>query len=424
VTRLVRTLRLGLADLLEGEYRTVEFDVDGASDGASDRARDNAAAGRGTSVEVTLDYDREHAVVDLGCSGPAGWRGWSGGARTSFVITPDAATPGYLPGALEPGTWSVQLGLYRLPVDPIDVTVTVELPATSAPPPEPAGQPRPDAPRLSSRALPALDGLTWFAGDFHAHSTHSDGEQSLGELAGLAVRNGLDFLAVTEHNTVSHHPLLHGVGRAHGITLLPGQEVTTSRGHANAFGDIGWVDFREHPDRWVETVAARGGVLSINHPLQEEWAWQHRLAALPDALELWHVTWFREQTATAPWTLLSRWRDDVVLLGGSDYHHPRHGYLPGTPVTWVAAQDRDPEAILAGVRAGRTAMSRPGPDAPVLVRVGGDLVALEADGAVLVDVDGRRRMLQGERAVVTADGAGHGPFRLESARGEILAVTR
>lgn len=405
MNRLVRRLRLGLADLLEREYRTIEFDVDGDE-----------------SVRVTLDYDREHAVVDLGCAGPSGWRGWSGGARSSFVITPDAATPGYLPGPLEPGTWSVQLGLYRLPTEPIEITVTVELPAP-APPPEPLGEPLRDAPRLSSRGLPAPAGLTWFAGDFHAHSTHSDGEQSLGELAALAVRNGLDFLAVTEHNTVSHHPLLPAVGATHGITLLPGQEVTTARGHANAFGDIGWVDFREHPDRWVEEVSARGGVLSINHPLQEEWAWQHRLAALPDALELWHVTWFREQTATAPWTLLSRWRDDVVLLGGSDYHHPRHGYLPGTPVTWVAAADRSPEALLDGMRSGRTAITRPGPDAPALVRQGDDLIALEADGTVLADADGRRRMVRGGRVVVPAERAGRGPFRLESAGREILAIT-
>jgi hypothetical protein len=31
------------------------------------------------SVDVRLRYDRAAGVVDLGCMGPAGFRGWSGG---------------------------------------------------------------------------------------------------------------------------------------------------------------------------------------------------------------------------------------------------------------------------------------------------------------------------------------------------------
>ncbi|GAA5144480.1 hypothetical protein GCM10025768_00220 [Microbacterium pseudoresistens] len=405
MTTTRHTLRLGRDDAFENDVIGIPFEIGAGDD----------------SVEVTLSYDRDAAVIDLGCEGTDGWRGWSGGARSSFVIRADAATPGYVPGPLEPGEWSVQLGLYKMPVEPVDVTVVIETPARSAIPDEPLGAPRPDAPRASARNLPAPAGLTWFAGDFHAHSTHSDGAQSLGELAALAVGNGLDFLAVTEHNTVSHHPLLDGVGAAHGITLLPGQEVTTPHGHANAFGEIGWIDFREPAHRWVTEAAERGGLLSINHPLQGDWAWQHPLDALPAALELWHVSWFLEATATAPWALLARWRRDAVLLGGSDYHSPELKYLPGTPVTWVAAEERSPEAILDAVHAGRTAITRlPTPDAPALVRVGVELIAMAADGTVFCDVEGRRRLLHGDRVVLPGSG---GPFRLESATGECLAIS-
>ena len=38
------------------------------------------------ALRVELDYDRgDGAVLDLGCFGPGGFRGWSGGARESFV---------------------------------------------------------------------------------------------------------------------------------------------------------------------------------------------------------------------------------------------------------------------------------------------------------------------------------------------------
>jgi hypothetical protein len=78
------------------------------------------------SIAVELEFDQASgAVIDLGCEGAKGWRGWSGGARRSYVITQDAATPGYVPGDLEPGEWHVVLGLHRLPASGVEVTVTI-----------------------------------------------------------------------------------------------------------------------------------------------------------------------------------------------------------------------------------------------------------------------------------------------------------
>ena len=65
----------------------------------------------------------------------------------------------------------------------------------------------------------------------------------------------MDFLAVTEHNTVSHHPYLHAVGARHSILLIPGQEVTTDWGHANVFGETGWVDFHQNPNSGYDVLS-------------------------------------------------------------------------------------------------------------------------------------------------------------------------
>src|SRR5438067_10824017 len=96
-------------------------------------------------LRVELEYDRaDGAVLDLGCLGPGGFRGWSGGARREFVITPDAATPGYLPGELEPGTWQVMIGLYRVPAGGAEYQVAAETnssPGRLAVPPGPAPPP-------------------------------------------------------------------------------------------------------------------------------------------------------------------------------------------------------------------------------------------------------------------------------------------
>ncbi len=72
-------------------------------------------AGTG-ALRVTLSYPRDSgAVMDLGCFDPAGFRGWSGGARDSFVVAEFGATPGYLAGPVTAGLWQVVIGLHLVP---------------------------------------------------------------------------------------------------------------------------------------------------------------------------------------------------------------------------------------------------------------------------------------------------------------------
>jgi len=379
----------------------------------------------GPSLEIEIAYDTSQAVVDLGCESPAGWRGWSGSARHRFVITSEAATPGYRPGELEAGEWAVVLGLHSIPTDGVDVQVEIRSPAISRPVAEPWAAPA-ACPASSSRLLPAPAGPRWYAGDFQAHTLHCDGSESISQLAARGVRAGLDFLAVTDHNTVSHHEHLPGVSAAHGITLLPGQEITTGRGHANAFGDIGWIDFRRPASSWVDEVAGRGGVLSVNHLIVGDCSWLHRL---PRAIELWHISWFRDLSSTQAWAFWQRWGRDVVPIGGSDFHRPGQGWTVGTPTTWVAAEDSSPEAILDGVQRGRTAINvgvRPDatPDplcTPVLLRVDDEVHAIHAEGAVLVDLEGRQRRITSRHQSVPSSW-GMGSLHLEDADRRLLAV--
>ena len=95
-----------------------------------------------------------------------------------------------------------------MPIDGIDYRVTAEVTGAGgrlAPEPQP-GPPAPLAQR-PPRAYPARvgSGRRWLAGDLHTHTVHSDGVMTVPELARFAAGRGLDFLAVTDHNTVSHH---------------------------------------------------------------------------------------------------------------------------------------------------------------------------------------------------------------------------
>jgi hypothetical protein len=74
-------------------------------------------------------------ALDIGVFSPAGvqlgnqrgFRGWSGGFRDRFTISAAAATPGYLPGPIEPGRWHLILGPYTVAAQGLTYTVGVTL---------------------------------------------------------------------------------------------------------------------------------------------------------------------------------------------------------------------------------------------------------------------------------------------------------
>ena len=74
-----------------------------------------------------------------------------------------------------------------------------------------------------------------FRGDLHCHTHHSDAKGAPETLAKNARRNGLDFLAVTDHNTTSQWKYF-GPSSTPDLIFVPGMEITTARGHANIFG--------------------------------------------------------------------------------------------------------------------------------------------------------------------------------------------
>ncbi|WP_433014403.1 CehA/McbA family metallohydrolase [Kribbella sp. CA-294648] len=345
----------------------------------------------------------EGAVIDLGCEGAGGWRGWSGGARRTFAITPSAATPGYLAGELEEGTWFVVIGLHRVPVEGVELEVEAvtgpvsvipgldEYAALTAAVGVPARPPR--------RELPAGEGLRWVAGDFHAHSLHSDGSTPVANLAALAVSAGLDVMAITDHNTVAHQSELSEVGRQFGIGLIPGQEVTTDTGHANAFGGIGAIDFRRPASYWVSEVAGRGGLLSINHPLGGDCSWRYPLPEHPPLAEVWHSSWL-DHTWGGPIAWWQAWGlGNTTPIGGSDFHNPSSLTLPGTPTTWLAidAAAEGPDelvpAVLDALAAGRTAISA-GYTGPVVLHNDNELVVIDAPNTLLLTPDGTRHPIR------------------------------
>ncbi len=184
---------------------------------------------------------------------------------------------------------------------------------------------------------------------------------------------GLDFLAVTEHNTISHYPELAAYRGP--VLLIPGQEVTTYKGHLNAWACDRWLDFRVRtPDdmAWVvEQAHRRGALVSINHPKYDGPDWELGQDLDVDCVEVWQAPWFvSNYESLAFWERMLNAGRRIVGVGGSDCHvAPRPDQQPmprlAQPTTWVWAEELSVRGILAGIRAGHVHISS-GPDGPRL----------------------------------------------------------
>lgn len=64
--------------------------------------------------------------------------------------------------------------------------------------------------------------------DFHIHSTVSDGSDTLPELISAAEKKGLDAIAVTDHDTLSHLPRLRELAGSTAVKLLGGIEISAA----------------------------------------------------------------------------------------------------------------------------------------------------------------------------------------------------
>jgi predicted metal-dependent phosphoesterase TrpH len=369
-------------------------------------------------IEVTYRVSGAEArtVVDLGLRGPSGLRGWSGGSRSTVWVSTLGATPGYLPGPIEPGRWAILLGVPNIRLgrtDTVDLTVTFH------------------EHDLADGAAIVGRGPGWFVGDLHSHSGHSDGRarSRQGQMVGTpphrvidaAVAAGLDFMALTDHNTASHWLDVDRLQSYYDdILLLHGREVTTYRGHANAIGERSFHEFRlpspaASPASLLAPIAKGGAFVSINHP------------ALPDSEACmgcgWNVTdadvmrvvhgveVVNGDTVTGPmsgWAFWSRMLSQghrLTAVGGSDEHTVADDAdrQLGRPATVVWARALSESDVVESLKRGRAYVRVRGPQGPGLefhaehgdarVEMGGDtpaggvltLVASvsEADGQTL-----------------------------------------
>jgi hypothetical protein len=353
------------------------------------------------SVDFRYTGKEERTVLNLGVADPDRFRGNSGGNKSHFTISESDATPSYLPGAIPKGKWKLLISVPNIRPQVV-AAYHAEIRFNAS------------AEESGFAQAPLAEGTRWYRGDLHMHTAHSDGSClsqngkkvpcPLFMTVQTATLRGLDFIAITDHNTDSQYDSMRELQPYFDkLLLIPGREMTTFWGHFNVFGVTQYMDYRvaAHDGLDVNAVVrdaiAKGGIAAVNHaesPTGEQcmgcgWQPSHPV----DMSQFTGV-----EVVNGGRAMLSNenfWEKQLsaghrlTAIGGSDNHNAQ---MPidepgsiGWPTTVVEAKELSVTGILDGIRAGRVfidltashdkVVDLEADDGDRVARMGGDLHA-------------------------------------------------
>ncbi len=297
--------------------------------------------------------------------------------------------------------------------------------------PAAAAEPAGSEPAGSVRARPPRG--RWYAGDTHVHDDHSSdgslprqtsGQRLPGNLPvrdqiGRAEQVGLDFLPLTDHRTYDQH--WDPQWTSDRLLLIPGEEANGSP-HAVVLGAVdsivdganpaGSAAFR-HVQQSIWDAHAQAAVWSVAHPDDGELAADgtpnaNASAVGVDSVEVWNIA--GDPDAEIGYAE-DRWNRGFRFgaVAACDNHFRELWDIagPGTPTTWVFAAELTERAILDGIAAGHTTVSRSrlGPFVTIEADLDGDGV-FEAIGGDEVVLPPHRRPARARLRVRVCGGSG------------------
>lgn len=234
----------------------------------------------------------------------------------------------------------------------------------------------------------------WYRGELHAYSRYGPGSESVGRLIRRAESAKLDFLAITDPNTMAS--AFDPEFSSESLVLIPAMEwgrPETGTALLYAPGIIpGVSQSRAEAQATVVWIQAQGGIFAVAHPVWPEHSWQWGLDYF-NAMEVWCGGW-RDVAPARLAQLDDRWQErdeagelkfaiaeaaasnyisangqsalfyDLVsnrgekacVIAGSASTGPK---VPlGEPVTYIYAREKSLKGMLEGLRKGRTYVSR------------------------------------------------------------------
>lgn len=192
-----------------------------------------------------------------------------------------------------------------------------------------------------------------FALDLHAHTRFFHGRERAARwfdpvgfraLTWAAAMRGLDGVALTNHDYYREFDA--AVATPDDLVTIPGNEITTSRGHLLVVGPDPPTDTTPGeftPPEAVDLAHDRGCAAIVAHPYRNSTV--RETEADFDAIEI-------NGKHPFAWALVEQLAEerDLPMTGGSDAHYPVE---VGRAYTLVDAEKPTPEAVVDAIRKGR-----------------------------------------------------------------------
>ena len=202
--------------------------------------------------------------------------------------------------------------------------------------------------------------------DLHVHSHHSkDSKSTHDDILNAARKRGIDGFAICDHDTVEGGLACEKRALELGlrITVIPGVEVSSSKGHILVLGVRENIEPLLSPEETIHRARKLGGTIIIPHPFKQS---SHGIGSFEgldiDAVEVFNSRClFNDANHKAE---AEAKRLGIPGVAGSDSHIPE---MVGQAYTEIDASENTLEAVLRAIREGKVAPAGKNTPTPIIL---------------------------------------------------------
>lgn len=215
--------------------------------------------------------------------------------------------------------------------------------------------------------------MRYISAELHNHTLHSDGSLTLAELFEISKAEGLDIIALTDHNTDSGLEELTKELSAKTVPFIAGVEWTTFFGHFLAL-NCGADDdcLKATPDDidvYFKQIKQKGGLIGLAHPFDlgspmctgGAWEFNIKDMSLVDYIEVWHDAFptvaVETERSKKLWLSLLDRGFKIAPIYGRDRHSASGENKPYARTLLGIEGDVTAEAALKAIRKGRVVLT-------------------------------------------------------------------
>jgi len=290
---------------------------------------------------------------------------WDQNSERPVRVSSTYSSPGFTSCKIIPGFWKVEMETHAIVTEECKYRLEISLIQRTN------GENFSPFKKKLINPSSYRDNKGWYKGELHVHSNHSDGKNTLPEIIEGAKREGLDFIALTDHNTVSG---FSSIPDKSDLLVIRGMELTTYYGHALALGITSFIDWHSKErmrniNDIIDEVHLQKGLFAIAHPFYIgdpvcagcTWKLGEIDYQKVDLIEVWAGCWKNRKIENYKsfrlWDKLLNQGLKVVGISGRDWHDVNERKSDGIPKTFVYADSLSEDEILKGFRKGQVFVS-------------------------------------------------------------------